>query len=65
MTLPSTTTDDRLIHYFGQHAIELARQAIDEDFKQNYSQAYKHYKNSLDYFMLALKCNALPPFLMF
>jgi len=29
--------------------------AIDEDKKQNYTEAYKQYQNALDYFMLALK----------
>lgn len=32
------------------------QRAIDEDVKQNYVEAYKQYQNSLDYFMLALKC---------
>ncbi|KAH9043881.1 AAA-domain-containing protein [Lactarius pseudohatsudake] len=36
-------------------AIELVQIAIDEDKKQNYPEAYKHYQNALDYFMLALK----------
>ncbi|KAI3621718.1 katanin p60 atpase domain-containing protein [Moniliophthora roreri] len=36
-------------------AIEIVQKAIDEDVKQNYSEAYKQYMNSLDYFMLALK----------
>ncbi|KAN0121419.1 P-loop containing nucleoside triphosphate hydrolase protein [Russula decolorans] len=36
-------------------AIELVQVAIDEDKKQNYSEAYKQYQNALDYFMLALK----------
>ena len=39
-----------------QRAIELAQKAVDEDFKQNYPEAYKCYKNALDYFMVALKC---------
>lgn len=34
------------------------QKAIDEDLKQNYAEAYKLYQNSLDYFMLALKCEA-------
>ncbi|KAF8169928.1 hypothetical protein BJ912DRAFT_933539 [Pholiota molesta] len=36
-------------------AIELVRTAIDEDTKQNYSEALKNYQNALDYFMIALK----------
>ncbi|KAF9261968.1 AAA-domain-containing protein [Marasmius fiardii PR-910] len=36
-------------------AIEIVQKAIDDDVKQNYSEAYKLYMNSLDYFMLALK----------
>jgi vacuolar protein-sorting-associated protein 4 len=34
----------------------MVQRAIDEDTKQNYAEAYKQYQNSLDYFMLALKC---------
>jgi vacuolar protein-sorting-associated protein 4 len=34
----------------------MVQRAIDEDVKQNYPEAYKQYQNSLDYFMLALKC---------
>ncbi|KAF4562451.1 AAA ATPase family protein [Pleurotus pulmonarius] len=36
-------------------AISMVQKAIDEDVKQNYTEAYKQYMNSLDYFMLALK----------
>ena len=43
-----------------QRAIELAQKAIDEDLKQNYPEAYKSYKNALDYFLLALKCEYHP-----
>lgn len=32
------------------------KQAIEEDTKNNYAEACKLYTNSLDYFMLALKC---------
>lgn len=39
-----------------QRAIEIVQRAIEEDTKQNYAEAYKQYSNSLDYFMLALKC---------
>jgi len=39
-----------------QRAIEIVQKAIDEDVKQNYPEAYRQYQNSLDYFMLALKC---------
>jgi vacuolar protein-sorting-associated protein 4 len=35
------------------------QRAIDDDVKQNYPEAYRQYQNSLDYFMLALKCNVL------
>ena len=34
----------------------MVQRAIDEDVKQNYAEAYRLYQNSLDYFMLALKC---------
>ncbi|KAJ7223247.1 AAA-domain-containing protein [Mycena pura] len=37
-------------------AIEIVQKAIDEDVQQNYAEAYKQYQNSLDYFMLELKC---------
>ncbi|KAJ7836399.1 P-loop containing nucleoside triphosphate hydrolase protein [Mycena olivaceomarginata] len=37
-------------------AIEIVQRAIEEDVKQNYAEAYKQYQNSLDYFMLAMKC---------
>ena len=43
-----------------QRAIEIVQRAIDEDLKQNYAEAYKQYQNSLDYFMLALKCTPMP-----
>lgn len=43
-----------------QRAIELVQKAIDEDVKHNYPEAYKYYQNSLDYFMLALKCEYDP-----
>ncbi|THH07933.1 hypothetical protein EW145_g3046 [Phellinidium pouzarii] len=36
-------------------AIEIVQRAIDEDTNQNFSEASKHYKNSIDYFLLALK----------
>lgn len=36
------------------------QKAIDEDVKHNYPEAYKYYQNSLDYFMLALKCEYGP-----
>lgn len=56
-TLFATTTDDRVSCGVGQRAIELVQRAIDDDVKQNYAEAYRQYQNSLDYFMLALKCN--------
>lgn len=43
-------------HIVTQRAVEIVQRAIDEDLKQNYPEAYKLYQNSLDYFMLALKC---------
>jgi len=46
---------------FYQKAIEIVQKAIDHDSKQNYAEAYKYYQNSLDYFMLALKCRYLLP----
>lgn len=39
-----------------QRAIEIVQKAIEEDTYQNYAEAYKQYMNSLDYFMMALKC---------
>ncbi|KAG9310340.1 P-loop containing nucleoside triphosphate hydrolase protein [Chiua virens] len=36
-------------------AIEIVQRAIEEDMKQNYTESYKQYMNSLDYFMLAQK----------
>lgn len=41
-----------------QKAIEVVQKAIDEDVKQNYQEAYKQYQNSLDYFMMAMKCSS-------
>ena len=32
------------------------QRAIEEDTNHNYAEAYKLYRNSLDYFMLAMKC---------
>lgn len=39
-----------------QRAIAIVEKAIEEDTYQNYAEAYKQYMNSLDYFMMALKC---------
>lgn len=39
-----------------ERAIDIVQRAIDEDVKQNYQEAYTQYQNSLDYFMMALKC---------
>ncbi|KAF8736096.1 hypothetical protein AX14_000891 [Amanita brunnescens Koide BX004] len=36
-------------------AIEIVQRAIEEDTNHNYAEAYKLYRNSLDYFMLAMK----------
>lgn len=40
----------------------MVQKAIDEDVNQNYAEAYKQYQNSLDYFMLALKCKLIALF---
>jgi vacuolar protein-sorting-associated protein 4 len=34
------------------------QKAIEEDVKQNYAEAIKQYQNSLNYFMLAMKCTS-------
>lgn len=39
-----------------QRAIDIVQRAIDEDVKHNYQEAYVQYQNSLDYFMMAIKC---------
>ncbi|KAF9446866.1 hypothetical protein P691DRAFT_707730 [Macrolepiota fuliginosa MF-IS2] len=36
-------------------AIEVVKEAVENDQKQNYSEAYELYRNSIDRFMLALK----------
>lgn len=36
------------------------QRAIDEDVKHNYQEAYVQYQNSLDYFMMAMKCTWPP-----
>jgi hypothetical protein len=41
---------------FLDKAIEMVKEAIELDTKQSYAEAYKQYMNSLDYFMMALKC---------
>ena len=51
------------ITFYSQRAIELVQIAIDEDKQQNYPEAYKQYQNALDYFMLALKCSSVLPFI--
>jgi len=51
----------RSSYSFYQRAIEIVQKAIDHDTKQNYAEAYKYYQNSLDYFMLAVKCVSLSP----
>lgn len=40
-----------------QKAIDIVKQAIDEDNKQNFAEAYRLYQNSLEHFFLAMKCN--------
>lgn len=42
--------------YLTQRAIDIVQRAIDEDVKHNYQEAYIQYQNSLDYFMMAMKC---------
>ncbi|KAF9482377.1 hypothetical protein BDN70DRAFT_991172 [Pholiota conissans] len=54
-TTPLATTTPATNPNFLDKGIDLVRKAIDEDTKHNYSEAYKYYKDSLDYFMLALK----------
>lgn len=39
-----------------QRAIDIVQRAIEEDVKHNYQEAYVQYQNSLDYFMMAMKC---------
>lgn len=39
-----------------QKACDLVKQAIDADVKQDWQEAFKLYKNSLDFFNLAYKC---------
>lgn len=41
---------------FLDKACELVKQAIDADVKQEWAEAFKLYKNSLDYFNMAYKC---------
>jgi len=45
-----------------QKAIDIVKKAIEEDEKKEYQEAYRLYQQSLEYFMMALKCT-LPPFL--
>lgn len=40
---------------FLDKAIGIVKEAIEQDTKQNYQEAYKLYQNSLDFFLLALK----------
>ena len=40
---------------FLDKAVAIVKDAIDQDTKQNYQEAYKLYQNSLDFFLLALK----------
>jgi vacuolar protein-sorting-associated protein 4 len=37
------------------------KRAIEEDEKQDYQEAYRLYQQSLEYFMMALKCLHPPP----
>ena len=45
---------------FLDKAIEVVKQAIEEDTKANYQEAYNQYQNALDYFMLAMKYEKNP-----
>lgn len=40
---------------FLDKAVAIVKDAIEQDTKQNYQEAYKLYQNSLDFFLLALK----------
>lgn len=42
-----------------KRAIDIVQRAIDEDVKHNYQEAYVQYQNSLDYFMMAMKCTCV------
>ena len=39
-----------------QKAIDIVRRATEEDTRGNYEEAYKLYKNALEYFMADVKC---------
>lgn len=56
MLAHASVTVHTAYHCARQKAIEIVQKAIDEDVKQNYQEAYKLYQNSLDYFMMAMKC---------
>ena len=45
-----------------QKAIDIVKKAIEEDEKQEYQEAYRLYQQSLEYFMMALKCTLSPLF---
>ncbi|KAH8926822.1 AAA-domain-containing protein [Atractiella rhizophila] len=45
---------------FLEKACDVVKQAIDEDHKQNWEEAFKLYKNALDYFHLAFKYEKNP-----
>lgn len=40
---------------FLDKAVGIVKDAVEQDTKQNYQEAYKLYQNSLDFFMLAIK----------
>lgn len=40
---------------FLDKAVSIVKDAIEQDTKQNYQEAYKLYQNSLDFFLLAVK----------
>jgi hypothetical protein len=49
----------KLMHTFVFHlqkAIELATKATEEDKNKNYEEALQLYKQSVEYFLLAMKC---------
>jgi vacuolar protein-sorting-associated protein 4 len=41
-----------------QKAIDIVKRAIEQDEKQDYQDAYRLYQQSLEYFMMALKCTS-------
>jgi hypothetical protein len=48
-----------LISLTNKKAIEIVRNATEQDSAGNFEEAYKLYQNSLEYFMMAMKCRTL------